>query len=137
MTRLTQNLGLIALALAAIFLCGGGSGYVVASLHTAGERQDPAPPPANSEAAWADQALDRLAAQLDLDPAQRAAIAPVIAGTSETITRQRERALFQIHLQLLATHDAISSHLNPTQKARLAKSREMLHTSIYEDFRHF
>ena len=104
MKALTQNIWLIIAALVAIFVCGSGSGYVFGSLGTP-KQADPLAP--KSAGDWSADALGALSAHLDLTPEQIETLTPILAGTSEKVTRERERALFQIHLNVLKVHDDI------------------------------
>lgn len=139
MKPLTAQHCKIGAALLAIFLSGQGLGFVFASLVDNGitpapsEIAVPSPPPES----WADDALNRLRSDLDLTPSQEGALRPILDGTGTNIVRQRERALFQIHLQLLAAHDDMAGLLNPDQQAKLKASRDSLRRRIDERFAAF
>ncbi len=139
MKSLTAQHCKIGAALLAIFLSGQGLGFVVASL--VDREKVPAPPeiasPSPAPTTWADDALDRLRADLELTAAQEAALRPVLDDTGAKVVHQRERALFQIHLQLLAAHDDMDGLLNPDQRAKLQASRDSLRRRIDERFAAF
>ncbi|CAN5313654.1 hypothetical protein BH23VER1_BH23VER1_02340 [soil metagenome] len=141
MNSLTRQYWKIGVALLAIFLCGQGLGYVVASLVDRNRAPSasgaPLASPSPEPGGWADEALARLRDDLGLSSAQEEALRPVLARTGDRVVQQRERALFQIHLQLLAAHDEMGSALNPDQQAKLLASRDALRRRIDERFAAF
>ena len=133
-SRSHLRLGAVALAMLSsllISVCGSGSGYVFGSLGTP-KQADPLAP--KSAGDWSADALGALSAHLDLTPEQIETLTPILAGTSEKVTRERERALFQIHLNILKVHDDVRPHLTPQQQKELDSSREKMLDSIRERF---
>ena len=122
----------IASGLTAVFLGGGGVGYLLAEKAPATE---PVPAPA-----WSANVLDRLTDDLGLTPEQQAAFAPALEEAGQKISDQRERTLFQIHFEVLAVHDRlleIPGELDLAQTARLTRSREILQKTISKRFAKF
>lgn len=122
----------IASGLSAVFLGGGGVGYYLAN--------SPAPAPPMtipSGAVWSADILGRLTRDLKLTPEQQEVFARPLNEAGQKIADQRERSLFQIHLEVLAVHDRlldIPGELAPAQESRLKKSRDLLQQTISERF---
>jgi len=124
-------------ALLVIFASGSTLGYV------AGHRVPSAgvalPAEGSAEASsrelWASRALEGLDETLALTPEQREALRPLLEQTGEKIFLQRDRALFRIHLEVLAAHDALVPYLEPEQQKKLVKSKEDMHLSIESRFK--
>ena len=130
---------LLALSLGGIFAAGGAVGYFVGKGATS-----PAPPleqvigtaPGASPEQWAGQAFDSLAVDLKLTEAQRGIVRPYLEATAESVFKERDRALLQMHLRLLDVHKALAKEtmLTEAQKKRLAQSRAKLKASILGRF---
>jgi hypothetical protein len=122
----------IASGLSAVFLGGGGVGYYLANSPA------PAPPTTvSSGAVWSADILGRLTRDLGLTPEQQVVFARALDEAGQQIADQRERSLFQIHLEVLAVHDRlldIPGELAPAQESRLKKSRDLLQQTISERF---
>jgi hypothetical protein len=123
-------------ALLVIFVSGSTLGYVT------GQRSAPpvialAAPVAKDEVIveWAEKALAGLDGTLALTDEQVATLRPVLERTGEKVFHQRDRALFQISLEVLAVHDALLPYLDPEQQKKLVKSKENMHLSIESRFK--
>jgi hypothetical protein len=120
-------------ALAIVFasgVCGGWFGRQA--------RQESAPPPPPPPlGSWTGRALAALRTELGLAPDQEAALAPVLAAAAQRMELDRERALFQIHLQVLQAHDEIRPHLRPDQLPELERMRARLEREIKRRFAGF
>lgn len=132
MKSLTQNVWLILAALIAIFLCGSGSGYVFGSLGGKASSDRALAPRTPSE--WSGEALNALAANLSLTPDQVETLSPILEKAGQSVTKERERALFQIHLNILKVHDDIRPTLEPEQQKELDLSRKKMVTLIESRF---
>ncbi len=130
---------LLAVSLGSLFAAGGAVGYWV------GHREVAAPAALEeaigaasgaSPQRWAEQALDRLAGDLELTAAQRLAAQPHLELAADRVFRERDRALLQMHLRLLEVHDTLARDLalTPAQAKRLAQSRAKLKASILARF---
>lgn len=124
-------------ALLVIFASGSTLGYVTGQRNTAPPATALPAPPAVDDATsqWADKALDGLGATLALTPEQAAALRPVLERTGKKVFRQRDRALFQIYLEVLSVHDEIAPYLEPGQQKILAKGKENMHLIIESRFK--
>ena len=129
MTALFAKYGKIALALAAIFLSGQAIGWMLA-WHSSDARHEAPSDPQR----WTEHMLERLQKDLDLTPEQMGPIRTELMATAQQMERQRELALFQIHLQLLKLHDDLSIKLSSEQQKRLAQSRAKLAESTKVKF---
>lgn len=128
---------LLAVALLAIFAGGFGTGWFG---HRAGQAVAPSPPVAAGPVAasgWTDRALVTLTAELGLDPAQVAAIRPLLNDAAGRMDLDKERALFQLHMQVLKAHDEMRPHLRPAQLPALERMRERLKNDITRRFAAF
>ncbi|MEI7956119.1 MAG: hypothetical protein WCJ66_13200 [Verrucomicrobiota bacterium] len=97
----------------------------------------PAPPPSNSaEAAshWTDRAIVTLGRELQLSTEQQKKIRPVLQEASRKMDLDRERALFQLHLQVLRVHDELRPHLQPDQLPPLERMSLRLREDIKQRF---
>lgn len=123
---------IVAGALLLIFCAGQGIGFLwAARLADRDAQTDPAT--AWSER-WAEQTLGTLRNDLNLTESQTAAIEPLLQSTGNRIWKERRRALFQIHLNILEVHDEIEKHLADNQINGIIRSREMLQTRIQREF---
>lgn len=139
MKRLATEHWRIAAALAAIFLGGQVFGYVLATRDrerppAAVEPAVPDPGTADDPTEWTGAVVARLSDELALRPEQAAAIEPLVQSTALKVARQRQRTLFQIHLQLLELHDELDPLLDSDQQDRLRLARKELETTIRERF---
>ncbi len=125
----------VAAALVVIFASGQGFGFVMGN--RSAQHKGAASDHTTEAADWSREAIAKLTRQLDLTPQQISGITPVTEQAGEKVVRERERALFQIHLYLLAVHDDISPLLNETQGDALARSREKLRLTIESRFSSF
>ncbi len=123
-------------ALLAIFVSGSTLGYVT------GHRMVPqglplAPPLVEDDATaeWAEKALNGLEGTLGLTEEQVTTLRPVLERTGKNVFRQRDRALFQISLEVLAVHDELLPYLDPEQQKKLVKSKENMHLTIESRFK--
>ena len=127
--------GKVALALLVIFASGIGVGWFGRDA-----RKGPveAFPPAanNTEAAnhWTDRALKTLSQELKLTAEQEQKIRPLLQEASRKMDLDRERALFQLHLQVLRVHDELRPHLRPEQVPALERMRVRLQQDIKRRF---
>ncbi len=124
-----QKYGRIALALLLIFASGQVVGWVLAL------RSCQASTPAQTDTdVWAQDMLARLRTELDLQPDQLQRAETALVGRTKKIERERDRAMLQIHLELLKLHDDLEPGLTPPQKIKLADSRKKLRESINRKF---
>ena len=141
MIRVSDKVALSA-ALLALFAAGAGTGYFIAKKSTS--------PTAISDtqmkisetapADWWQRALNRLASDLNLSDSQKNAVRPMLQHTADQMFLNRDRALFQIHLELLAFHDTLGrpgSFLDSAQKMRLDALRARLRQQIETQFPKF
>ena len=140
MIRVSDKIALTA-ALLALFAAGTGTGYFIA-------RKSPAPAAASTSLTkssdtttdWWQRALNRLASDLNLDETQKNAVRPMLQRTADQMFLNRDRALFQIHLELLAFHDTLGrpgTFLDAAQKMRLDALRARLRQQIESQFPQF
>lgn len=125
----------VALALLMIFASGIGLGWFV---HAARMIQTALPQQANDpESAarhWTEGAMKTLSRELKLTPEQESAIRPLLQDASGKMELDRERVLFQLHLQVLKVHDDMRSHLRPDQLPALGAMRLRLQQDIKRRF---
>lgn len=133
----SQRLVLTA-SLLAIFAAGTVTGWF--GHRRAGQALAPAAParpaPPQGEA-WTERALVTLTKELDLSPEQVAAIRPVLSEAAGRMDLDTERALFQIHMQVLKVHDEMRPHLRPEQIPALERMRGRLKQDIKRRFAAF
>jgi hypothetical protein len=130
MNPLTKSRALLAASLATLFVSGVVIGRFTAPSSPA------AALPASAKATWAESASRNLAADLQLDSAQRQRIDQLLAPVGESLHDDQENALFTMYLRMLRVHDTISTEiqLSAAQSARLAASRAKLKGLIIERF---
>lgn len=121
--------GRLALALAAIFLSGQAIGWMLAVRSSEAHQGVPTDPER-----WREQMLARLRKELQLTPEQEEPVRQYLANTAQRMQRDRDRAMFQIHLQLLKLHDELGPTLTPDQQKTLAESRRQLAQSLQLKF---
>ncbi|MES2705870.1 MAG: hypothetical protein V4726_04630 [Verrucomicrobiota bacterium] len=93
-----------------------------------------------SPAEWWNLALDHLGGDLHLTAGQRQKVQPLLEHSSQRMFLNRDRALFQMHLELLSFHDELIRRpglLDPAQQSRLAAARGRLRQRIGERFPQF
>ena len=129
MTSLLQKYGKIALALVAIFASGQVIGWMLALNSCEAHHGAPAEAPK-----WSAEMLSRLDGDLELRPDQIDPVRQQLDSAASRMQRQRDLALFQIHLELLKLHDDMAPNLTPDQQKKLAKSRVKLRESIQAKF---
>ena len=131
MNRTLQR-GKVALALLVIFASGIGLGWY------GREVRKPAfegPVQSNNSAShWTDRAVATLSQELKLTAEQEKEIRPLLQEASRKMDVDRERALFQLHLQVLRVHDEMRSHLRPDQLPALERMRVRLQQDIKNRF---
>jgi hypothetical protein len=119
-------------ALLLIFLGGQVFGYVLGARNA-----HPESGPSPSEIAaqgWSEKALLALQKSLNLNEEQMKMARPILDSTGEKIVKERQRALFQIHLYALSVHDDLWAALEPDQQAKLRKSRKRTKQTIEKRF---
>ena len=119
----------IALSLCVIFASGVGVGYLCGQRNAAATIITTAES-TNAAEAWKTSALAKLQAELQLSPEQAESVLGVLINTENSVAQTRERALLQMHLQVLKAHDGFAPFLNPTQLAKLQRMREELKQRI-------
>ncbi len=124
----------IACCLCVIFASGGGIGYLYGKRQANAVTVITTTETSAAADAWKASALAKLNAQLDLTPQQVESVTSVLEQTEQSIAQNRERALLQMHLQVLKAHDGFAPYLNPNQLARLQKMREELKRRILQRF---
>jgi len=115
MNRTLQR-GKVALALLVILVSGIALGWYGHDVRKA--PVEVAPPSNNTADAakhWTDRAMVTLSQELQLTPEQEHTIRPLLQEASHKMDLDRERALFQLHLQVLKVHDELRPHLRPDQ----------------------
>lgn len=137
---------LLATVLGGLLAAGGSAGYYIGKNHsgsanpnvTAAASSPDAILTPNRTAAgeWADQARERLTADLGLSSGQNEKIRPLLDHAADEVFRERDRSLLQMHLRLLEVHDTLAKEgdLSEPQKNRLAQSRAKLKDSILSRF---
>lgn len=142
MIRLRDKI-LVSFSLLLLFAAGVGSGFLI------GKRQADqsavtstvtTTAAAASSTDWWQKSLDSLAADLKLSAAQKASIQPLLLNTGDRMFHNRDRAMFQIHLELLAFHEAVGKQaglLDAAQMQRLDSMRSNLRKRIEKQFPQF
>ena len=134
MNRTLQR-GKVALALLVIFASGIGLGWFG---HEARKMPVESPPSASStqDAArhWTDRAMTTLSQELHLTAEQQQEIRPLLQKAAGAMDLDRERALFQLHLQVLKIHDEMRPHLQPDQVPALERMKARLQEDIKRRF---
>jgi len=133
MNRTFQR-GKVALALLVIFASGIGLGWFGREV-----RKPPVEPsvPANTADAathWTDRAMKTLSQELNLTAEQERNIRPLLQEASRKMDIDRERALFQLHMQVLRVHDDLRAQLRPDQVPALERMRLRLQDDIKRRF---
>ena len=106
-----------------------GQGFGGAGNGIGGQRPNPEQP-------FGVQLIRRFANQLDLTPAQRRKIQPIVRTTGEELGRLSREAKLKAALALESMQDQIAAQLNPAQRARfealLSQQRARLQEVINE-----
>ncbi|MEZ5328648.1 MAG: hypothetical protein R3F19_26685 [Verrucomicrobiales bacterium] len=126
-----SSYGKVMIALAVIFCAGQAVGYLWAA------RLSPQASSNNKvdwSERWAADTLNALRSQLDLTDKQAGAIELRLRETGESIQQERQRALFQIHLNILDFHSEIEGDLTEEQIVKLNESREKLKHRMQREF---
>lgn len=136
MTRNQQRFK-VAAALLVLFASGLGVGWFG---HRA-QHGSAAPPPASPAAVvagpWTARAMDTLRDELKLTAEQESLVRPLLESAAGRMDLDRERALFQLHLQVLKVHDELRPHLRPDQLPALDRMRARLQRDIKRRFAAF
>lgn len=137
MNRFLQSYGILLLSLVTLF----ASGIVIGRITAPSARRTPPPlpvatTPPNAPDSWVASASARLAADLQLDAPTRQSVQNHLAPVAEEIFSDQQRALFQMHLRLLAIHDSLAAEipLDARQLNRLSSSRAQLKALIIRKF---
>lgn len=126
---LRRRYGQIAAALAVLFLGGAGVGWFAGNAACHGAASPPA-----EKSQWSQEMLGKLRRDLALTDAQTAAVAPELDRAAEKIEKERDRALFLMHMELLRLHDDLSTKVDDSQKKKLAESGRRLRESLKRQF---
>jgi hypothetical protein len=127
-----RKYGTIGFSILLIFLSGQGIGWMLATHNCQGT-----PPPTVDADKWTEEMLSRLVEDLDLGPDQAVGVRRQLSNTASQMQHERDRAMFQIHLQILRLHDDLESSVTPGQKPRLQQSRQEVIESIRRKFPQF
>ena len=130
MNRTLQR-GKVALALLVILASGIAVGWYGHEIRKTSVEE---PPRMNNTADaathWTDRAMVTLSHELQLTPEQQQKVRPVLQEASRKMDLDRERALFQLHLQVLRVHDELRPHLRPDQVSALERMSLRLRQDI-------
>jgi hypothetical protein len=131
----TLQRGKVALALLVIFASGIGLGWFG---REARKPPNVAQPPAGgapvAAGQWTDRAMTTLSKELQLTAGQQQEIRPLLQQAAGKMDLDRERALFQLHLQVLKVHDDMRPLLQPDQVPALERMRLRLRQDIKRRF---
>ena len=134
MNRTLQR-GKVALALLVIFASGLALGWFAREVSkTPIESSPPANSTADAAKHWTDRAMVTLSQELHLTAEQEQKIRPLLHEASRKMDLDRERALFQLHLQVLRVHDELRPHLRPDQVPALDRMSLRLREDIKRRF---
>jgi hypothetical protein len=117
----------ITAALLAILLCGYGIGFLVGERTT---RLRLAPAAGQAGADWSTATLDRLTRELELAPAQQAAIKPEIQRAAAAVHATRQGAVHDYRVALIELHQRLLPHLNRKQRRQVEESARQLQSSL-------
>lgn len=124
-----------------LFAAGIGTGYFLGQgRNRNAEIPTPAAAVQASSTDWWQRALDRLSDDLKLTDAQKDSVRPLLQHSAQQMFLNRDRAMFQIHLELLAFHDSLgrtATLLDASQKSRLDTLRARLRQRIESQFPQF
>ena len=134
MNRTLQR-GKVALALLVILASGIGLGWFAhAARKLPPETTPPTGNPTETASHWTDRAMTTLTRELHLTAEQQRQIHPLLQEASGKLDLDRERALFQLHMQVLKVHDEMRPHLQPDQVPALERMRLRLQDDIKRRF---
>lgn len=119
----------ITAALVAILLCGYGIGFLVGE-RTTRSRLAPAIGTHPSHAEWSATTEERLTRELQLNPAQQAAVRSEIHATAATIAAARQQAIREYQLALIDLHRRLLPHLDAAQCRKIEESRRLLQSTL-------
>lgn len=133
---------LLGLTLCSLFGAGLGAGYFW------GKRDATPLPVAKSTPEtlaavpgdWWKRALDRLVSDLQLRGEQRSRVEPLLQRSADQVFLSRDRALFQMHLELLAFHEKLAATpdlLDAPQRQRVVNMSKKLRLQIQQQFAQF
>ncbi|KAB2638630.1 MAG: hypothetical protein DVB26_07810 [Verrucomicrobia bacterium] len=127
--------GKVALALLVILASGIALGWYGHDVRKAPVEISSGPNNAADAAThWTDRAMVTLSQELQLTAGQQQKIRPVLQEASRKMDLDRERALFQLHLQVLRVHDELRPHLRPDQVPALERMSLRLRQDIKTRF---
>lgn len=127
----------IFLALAIIFSCGCGVGFLLGKK----DQQEESAPLALSDtskedaANWNDRTLKRLTRFLELTDEQKSLAAQEIKTSSDAIQKDRDHAVENYYHHLLKLHIRLIPHLNASQQKKLQKDQQSLQRAIDSRFK--
>ncbi|MEI7911551.1 MAG: hypothetical protein WCK77_18105 [Verrucomicrobiota bacterium] len=134
MNRTLQR-GKVALALLVILASGIAVGWFGREARkTPVEAAPPAHNTADAATHWTDRAMVTLGQELQLTAEQAQTIRPLLQEASRKMDLDRERALFQLHLQVLRVHDELRPHLRADQVPALERMSLRLQQDIKTRF---
>ena len=134
MNRTLQR-GKVALALLVILASGIAVGWYGREVRKPSvDTNAAAIPAADAASHWTDRAMITLSQELQLTAEQAQQIRPVLQEASRKMDLDRERALFQLHLQVLKVHDELRPHLRPDQVPALQRMSLRLQEDIKSRF---
>ena len=119
----------ITAALVAILLCGYGIGFLVGE-RTTRSRLTPPTGTHPSHAEWSTTTAERLTRELQLNPAQQAAVRSEIDLTAVTIAAARQQAIREYKLALIDLHRRLLPHLDAAQRRKVEESRALLQSTL-------
>jgi len=123
--------GKVALALLVILSSGIALGWYGHDVHRSPAEASPiANNTTDAATHWTDRAMVTLGHELELTAEQQQKIRPVLQEASRKMDLDRERALFQLHLQVLRVHDELRPHLRPDQVSALERMSLRLRQDI-------
>lgn len=126
----------IFLALATIFACGCGVGYLLGKKNGNAE---PTPfvlkSTSDQESSdWQERTLERLTTTLGLTPEQQQKVSNEVRATSLEIQTSRDQTLKDYYHHLLELHTNLIPHLNETQQKKIKQDQESLKRAIEKRF---
>jgi hypothetical protein len=139
-----KDKSLLALSLCSLFAAGLGGGYFWGKRDAAVAAPIQAKTTPEAAAAvpgdWWKRALDRLASDLQLKQQQRQIVEPMLQRSADKVFVSRDRALFQMHLELLAFHEQLAAApdlLDGSQRQRVVSMSQKLRAQIQQQFPQF
>lgn len=141
MIRPSDKFALV-VTLTALFAAGVGTGYFLGKkspVHSIASTTQTASDQ-GMKSDWWRRSLNRLSGDLQLTEEQKNSVRPMLQHTANQMFLNRDRALFQIHLELLSFHDTLGrpgTFLDSAQKVRLNELRARLRRRIETEFPQF